>query len=36
VRQIAKNVQISGTLFFNELDDGTDYTRGQLDLLAKF
>lgn len=36
VRQIAKNVQVSGTLFFNELDDGTDYTRGQFDLLAKF
>lgn len=34
--QLAEHWQLSATLFFNTLADGTDYTRGQFDLIAKF
>ncbi len=35
--QVSKNIQLAGTLFVNEINDGsTDYTRAMLDLIAKF
>ena len=35
--QLAKSLQLSATIFVNEIDNGSkDYNRGQLDLIAKF